>query len=72
MAASLIKKKFFLEAMPTEHLSELSNEQKHKIEILIRQNKKLEFSEITALLMEAAKDYSITMNNMIFENHMEK
>ena len=22
--------------------------------------------------MEAAKDYSITMNNMIFENHMEK
>jgi hypothetical protein len=58
--------------MPTEHLSELSNDQKHKIEALIRQNKKLEFSEITALLMEVAKDYSVTMNNMIFDNHMEK
>ena len=72
MAQSLIKKSFYLEAMPTEHLSELSNEQKRRIENLIRQNKKLEFSEITALLMEAAKDYSQTMNNIIFDTHVEK
>ena len=71
VAHSLLKKNFYLEAMPTDHLSELSTEQKRKIENLIRQNKKLEFSEITGLLMEVAREYSITMNNMIFEHHME-
>lgn len=58
--------------MPTDHLSELSSEQKKKIEDLIRINKKLEFSEITALMMEASKEYSLTMNDIILDNHMEK
>jgi hypothetical protein len=58
--------------MPSEHLSELSAEQKKKIEDLIRKNKKLEYSEITALMMEASKEYQLTMNNIIFDLHMEK
>jgi dynein heavy chain len=72
MACSLLKKNCFLEAMPTEHLSELSSEQKKKVEDLIRKNKKLEYSEITALMMEASKEYQLTMNNIIFDVHMTR
>lgn len=57
LAYSLMKKNAFITCMPREHLPDMPNEQKKKIEDLIRKNKKLEFSEISALMMDAAIDY---------------
>jgi len=52
-ADSLIRYKFYIAAMPTEHLSEVSVETKKNLERLVR-NKKLEHAEVTALLMEVS------------------
>lgn len=52
-ADSLIRYKFYIAAMPTEHLSEVSADTKKNLERLVR-NKKLEHAEVTALLMEVS------------------
>jgi len=38
--------------MPTDHLSEINAEAKKRLELLVRNTKKLEHAEVTALLME--------------------
>lgn len=72
ISSCLLRKQFYLDAMPTDHLSSLSHEQKKRVETLVKQSRKLEFCETTGLLMEVSKEYAVTMNSILFETHMEK
>lgn len=56
--------------MPTDHLSEINAETKKRLEVLVRNTKKLEHAEVTALLMEISQEYAYTMNGIIFDKYL--
>ncbi|KAL4464296.1 hypothetical protein ABPG72_011341 [Tetrahymena utriculariae] len=70
-ADSLIRFKFYISSMPTDHLSEVSAKTKKNLETLVR-NKRLEHAEVTALFMEISSEYSYTMNSIIFEKYLNE
>lgn len=69
-ADSLIRQKFYISAMPAEHLSELSIDSRENLDHLVK-IKRLENSETTALMIEVCQEYAHIMNGIIFDKYLK-
>lgn len=64
---SLIKYNYLIDSMPIEDQVEMDNNQKKRIEMLVRVVKSFSHTDITPLLLEVFYDYQRIMNKIIFD-----
>ena len=68
-ADSLVRYKFYIQAMPTDHLSKLSQHTIENLEILVKTKSWLN-ADLSFLMEEVANEYSYTLNSMIFDKYL--
>eukprot|EP00825_Cyclidium_porcatum_P020418 TRINITY_DN2313_c0_g1_i1.p1 TRINITY_DN2313_c0_g1~~TRINITY_DN2313_c0_g1_i1.p1 ORF type:complete len:622 (+),score=110.07 TRINITY_DN2313_c0_g1_i1:285-2150(+) len=70
-ADSLIRQKYYIQAMPIEHLASISSKSRDKIELLAKQ-KFLGQVDLTVLMMEIDSEFQYSMNGIIFDKYLQE